>query len=144
MQMKPYRMLAIYVDKYSVNTGIFDHETAVFERTLPLEKEPPSASFITAYSERLLASLDEEGMNISKLKAICAPSAANKITKQDLFVGMKIADAIAERLHIPVFFVHIDASRQRNPEQVAYGGDRLLLSLAQQSLIKRSSMKKEE
>ncbi|MGM7635481.1 hypothetical protein [Bacillus sp. Hm123] len=142
MQMKPYRMLVMYADSHSVNAGIFDNEIAVFERTLPLEKEPPSVRMINTYSEKLLASLDEEGMNMSKLQAICVPSAANEMPKPNLLVGIKIADVIAERLRIPVFFVHTNIWGKESSKQVAYDGDPLLLSLAQQALLQRSSTKK--
>ncbi|PAQ16279.1 hypothetical protein CD798_02670 [Bacillaceae bacterium SAOS 7] len=141
MQMQPYRMLTMYVDNHSVNTGIFDNEIAVFERTLPFGNEPSSVPFINTYSEKLLASLDEEGMNMSKLQAVCVPSVTNGMAERDLLAGMKIAAAIAERLHIPVFFVHTNRWEQESSKQVAYDGDPLLLLLAEQALSQRSSTK---
>ncbi|OZI11893.1 hypothetical protein CEW92_09140 [Bacillaceae bacterium SAS-127] len=141
MQMKSYRMLVMYVDNHSVNTGMFDNEIAVFERTLPFENEPPSVQVIHTYSEKLLASLDEEGMNMSKVQAICGPKVVNELAEPNVLVGMKIAAAIAERLHIPVFFVYTNVWRQESSKQVAYDGDPLLLLLAQQALLQRSSTK---
>ncbi|MBM7604570.1 butyrate kinase [Metabacillus crassostreae] len=76
MQVNEYRILVINPGSTSTKIGVFDNERSMFEKTLrhDAEKINTFPSIIDQYEFRkqtILETLDEEGINISKLNAVC-------------------------------------------------------------------------
>ncbi|TXC93419.1 butyrate kinase [Metabacillus litoralis] len=76
MQVNEYRILVINPGSTSTKIGVFDNERSMFEKTLrhDTEKINKFSSIIDQYEFRkqtILETLDEEGINISKLNAVC-------------------------------------------------------------------------
>ncbi|MCL6585231.1 MAG: butyrate kinase [Anoxybacillus sp.] len=76
MQEKEYRILVINPGSTSTKIGVFDNERSIFEKTIRHDTEEIKQykSIIDQYEFRkqtILAALDEEGINISKLSAVC-------------------------------------------------------------------------
>ncbi|KIL45926.1 butyrate kinase [Jeotgalibacillus campisalis] len=131
MQEIQYRILVINPGSTSTKIGVFDGETAVLEKTIRHETaEIESFSkIIDQYDFRkmtILEALDEEGINISKLNAVCGRGgllrpieggtyAVNNEMLKDLRSGYSgqhasnlggiIAYEIASGLNIPSFIV---------------------------------------
>ena len=131
MQETQYRILVINPGSTSTKIGVFDGETAVLEKTVRHEAaEIESFSkIIDQYDFRkrtILEALDEEGINISKLAAVCGRGgllrpieggtyAVNAEMLKDLRAGYSgqhasnlggiIAYEIAAGLNIPSFIV---------------------------------------
>ena len=131
MQENNYRILAINPGSTSTKIGIFDHEISIFEKTIRHEAEKINtfANIIDQYHFRktaILETLDNEGINISKLSAVCGRGgllrpikggtyAVNDLMLKDLQsgyagqhasnLGGTIAYEIATGLNIPAFIV---------------------------------------
>ncbi|MCL6570488.1 MAG: butyrate kinase, partial [Bacillus sp. (in: Bacteria)] len=131
MQDKEYRILAINPGSTSTKIGIFDDEISIFEKTIRHEIEGINsfANIIDQYEFRkttILETLDNEGINISKLSAVCGRGGllspieggtypVNDLMLQDLRsgnygqhasnLGGIIASEIATALNIPSFIV---------------------------------------
>ncbi|MGD6774722.1 MULTISPECIES: butyrate kinase [Bacillaceae] len=128
---KEYRILVINPGSTSTKIGVFDNERSVFEKTLRHDSETIN-SFASIYDQyefrktTILETLDQEGINISKLSAVCGRGgllrpieggtyAVNKEMLQDLKIGYAgqhasnlggiIAYEIATGLNIPSFIV---------------------------------------
>ncbi|PLR76506.1 butyrate kinase [Bacillus sp. V3-13] len=76
MQEKEYRILVINPGSTSTKIGVFDNEISVFEKTIRHEADVINLydSTIDQYQFRkntILETLDIEGINISKLSAVC-------------------------------------------------------------------------
>ncbi|KIL49030.1 butyrate kinase [Jeotgalibacillus alimentarius] len=76
MQDQQYRILVINPGSTSTKIGIFDNETAILEKTIRHETAEIDQfeKIIDQYQFRkrtILEALDEEGMNVSKLDAVC-------------------------------------------------------------------------
>ncbi|MFC0269878.1 butyrate kinase [Metabacillus herbersteinensis] len=76
MQENEYRILVINPGSTSTKIGVFDNERSIFEKTLrhDTDKINTFPSIIDQYEFRkqtILETLDQEGMNISKLSAVC-------------------------------------------------------------------------
>ncbi|HEY9576711.1 MAG TPA: hypothetical protein VIR64_03465 [Pseudobacillus sp.] len=133
MQAKAFRMLVMYVAGEEVIAGVFDNQIAVFEQTFPYEKK--SLKEMCLY---LLASLDKEGINLSRLQAVCAPESKEEAaaeSQKEVEYGMKMARYIADHLNIPAYFAFSSYLLYAENEQSAYPGDHCLLSLAKQALL---------
>ncbi|WP_273126283.1 butyrate kinase [Metabacillus sp. HB246100] len=131
MQVQEYRILVINPGSTSTKIGVFDNERSIFEKTLRHDSELINSypNIIDQYEFRkqtILESLDEEGINISKLNAVCGRGgllrpieggtyAVNKQMLEDLrngFAGQHasnlggiIAFEIATGLNIPAYIV---------------------------------------
>ncbi|MBT2656514.1 butyrate kinase [Bacillus sp. ISL-18] len=131
MQENNYRILAINPGSTSTKIGIFDHEISIFEKTIRHEAKKINtfANIIDQYHFRktaILETLDNEGINISKLSAVCGRGgllrpikggtyAVNDLMLKDLQSGYSgqhasnlggiIAYEIASGLNIPAFIV---------------------------------------
>lgn len=131
MQDKEYRILIINPGSTSTKIGIFDNEFSVFEKTIRHEAKVINSfsNIIDQYEFRkntILETLDKEGINISKLSAVCGRGgllrpieggtyAVNKTMLADLRSGFSgqhasnlggiIAYEIASGLNIPSFIV---------------------------------------
>ncbi|MDQ0197376.1 butyrate kinase [Neobacillus ginsengisoli] len=131
MQDKEYRILIINPGSTSTKIGIFDNEFSVFEKTIRHEAKVINSfsNIIDQYEFRkntILETLDKEGINISKLSAVCGRGgllrpieggtyAVNKTMLVDLRSGFSgqhasnlggiIAYEIASGLNIPSFIV---------------------------------------
>ncbi|MEH7095134.1 butyrate kinase [Neobacillus vireti] len=131
MQENNYRILAINPGSTSTKIGIFDHEISIFEKTIRHEAKKINtfANIIDQYQFRktaILETLDNEGINISKLSAVCGRGgllrpikggtyAVNDLMLKDLQSGYSgqhasnlggiIAYEIATGLNIPAFIV---------------------------------------
>src|SRR4051794_26848215 len=75
-QSKNYRILVINPGSTSTKIGIYDNERPVMEKTIRHESEDIASyeSIIDQYEFRkqtILETLHEEGINISKLSAVC-------------------------------------------------------------------------
>lgn len=125
MQATAFRMLVIYVSGEKVIAGVFNNQMAVFEQIFLCEEKS-----LAKRSIHLLASLDKEGINLSKLQAVCAPESKNE---GDAGAGM--ACYIAGRLNIPAYFVFSGYLPQMELGHSVYPGDRYLLFLAKQALF---------
>ncbi|WP_264179189.1 butyrate kinase [Sutcliffiella horikoshii] len=128
---KEYRILVINPGSTSTKIGVFDNERSVFEKTLRHDSETIN-SFASIYDQyefrktTILETLDQEGINISKLSAVCGRGgllrpieggtyAVNKEMLHDLKIGFAgqhasnlggiIAYEIATGLNIPSFIV---------------------------------------
>ena len=131
MPDKKYRMLIINPGSTSTKIGVFDNEVSVLEKTIrhDAEKINSFANIIDQYEFRkdmILETLDNEGINISKLNAVCGRGgllrpieggtyAVNEEMLADLRAGYSgqhasnlggiIAFEIAAGLNIPAFIV---------------------------------------
>ena len=131
MPDKQYRILVINPGSTSTKIGVFDNEVSIFEKTIRHETESINnfASIIDQYEFRktiILETLDNEGINISKLSAVCGrggllrPIKGGTYSVNDLMLtdlrsgyagqhasnlGGIIAFEIASGLNIPAFIV---------------------------------------
>ncbi|RLQ98294.1 butyrate kinase [Falsibacillus albus] len=131
MQEKEYRILVINPGSTSTKIGVFDNEKDIFEKTIRHEADEINTfeSIIDQYEFRkntILAALDEEGINISKLSAVCGRGGllrpieggtypVNEAMLEDLKIGFSgqhasnlggiIAYEIAAGLNIPSYIV---------------------------------------
>lgn len=131
LQVQEYRILVINPGSTSTKIGVFDNERSIFEKTLRHDSELINSypNIIDQYEFRkqtILESLDEEGINISKLNAVCGRGgllrpieggtyAVNEQMLEDLrngFAGQHasnlggiIAFEIATGLNIPAYIV---------------------------------------
>jgi butyrate kinase len=131
LQDKEYRILAINPGSTSTKIGIFDDEISIFEKTIRHEAESINsfANIIDQFEFRkttILETLDNEGINISKLSAVCGRGGllrpieggtypVNDLMLKDLRsgnygqhasnLGGIIANEIATNLNIPAFIV---------------------------------------
>ena len=131
MPDKQYRILVINPGSTSTKIGVFDNEISIFEKTIRHETESINnfASIIDQYEFRkttILETLDNEGINISKLSAVCGrggllrPIKGGTYSVNDLMLtdlrsgyagqhasnlGGIIAFEIASGLNIPAFIV---------------------------------------
>ncbi|MFS0781010.1 butyrate kinase [Bacillus sp. 1P06AnD] len=131
MQGEKHRVLVINPGSTSTKIGVFDGEYAVLEKTIRHETSEINAfeSIISQYEFRkqtILEALHEEGINISKLSAVCGRGGllrpieggtygVNDLMLQDLKAGYNgqhasnlggiIAYEIATGLNIPAFIV---------------------------------------
>ncbi|RDU35185.1 butyrate kinase [Neobacillus piezotolerans] len=130
-QNKDYRILVINPGSTSTKIGIFDNERPVLEKTIRHESETITSfeSIIDQYAfrkETILETLDNEGINLSKLSAVCGRGgllrpieggtySVNSAMLEDLRNGYSgqhasnlggiIAHEIAMGLNIPAFIV---------------------------------------
>jgi len=128
---KEYRILVINPGSTSTKIGVFDNERSVFEKTIRHDSETINsfASIFDQYEFRkttILETLDQEGINISKLSAVCGRGgllrpieggtySVNDEMLKDLKVGYAgqhasnlggiLAYEIATGLNIPSFIV---------------------------------------
>ncbi|WP_404802048.1 butyrate kinase [Bacillus tianshenii] len=126
-----YRILVINPGSTSTKIGVFDNERSVFEKTIRHDSETINsfASIFDQYEFRkttILETLDQEGINISKLSAVCGRGgllrpieggtySVNDEMLKDLKVGYSgqhasnlggiLAYEIATGLNIPSFIV---------------------------------------
>ncbi|ANB59499.1 butyrate kinase [Anoxybacteroides amylolyticum] len=131
MQEKEYRILVINPGSTSTKIGVFDNERSIFEKTIRHDTEELKQykSIIDQYEFRkqtILSALDEEGINISKLSAVCGRGGllrpieggtyrVNEQMLKDLRKGYSgqhasnlggiLAHEIANALNIPAFIV---------------------------------------
>lgn len=131
MPEKEYRILVINPGSTSTKIGVFDNEISIFEKTIRHEAEKINSfsNIIDQYDFRkatILETLDKEGINISKLSAVCGRGgllrpieggtyAVNDIMLKDLRSGYAgqhasnlggiIAYEIAAGLNIPSYIV---------------------------------------
>jgi butyrate kinase len=131
MQDKVYRILVINPGSTSTKIGVFDNEVCIFEKTIRHETESINnfASIIDQYEFRkttILETLDNEGINISKLSAVCGRGGLLRPIKGGTYpvndrmltdlrtgyagqhasnLGGIIAFEIASGLNIPAFIV---------------------------------------
>ncbi|AQQ53037.1 butyrate kinase [Planococcus lenghuensis] len=125
------RILVINPGSTSTKIGVYDNEAMIMEKTIRHAPEEIShfSSIIEQYDYRkqtVLEALDEEGINLSKLSAVCGRGgllrpieggtyAVNEAMLQDLRIGYSgqhasnlggiIAYEIAEALNIPSYIV---------------------------------------
>ncbi len=128
---KKYRILIINPGSTSTKIGVFDNEVSILEKTIrhDADKINSFSNIIDQYEFRkstILETLDKEGINISKLDAVCGRGgllrpieggtyAVNDIMLEDLRTGFSgqhasnlggiIAYEIAAGLNIPSFIV---------------------------------------
>lgn len=128
---KEYRILIINPGSTSTKIGVFDNEVSIFEKTIRHDTEVINTftNIIAQYEFRkntILETLDKEGINISKLSAVCGRGgllrpieggtyAVNEMMLDDLRSGFSgqhasnlggiIAYEIASGLNIPSFIV---------------------------------------
>ncbi|HLO12253.1 MAG TPA: butyrate kinase [Pseudoneobacillus sp.] len=128
---KEYRILVINPGSTSTKIGVFDNEMSILEKTIRHESETINRfdNIIDQYEFRkntILETLDQEGINVSKLNAVCGRGgllrpieggtyAVNDLMLQDLRVGYSgqhasnlggiIAYEIATALNIPSYIV---------------------------------------
>ena len=131
MLSNEYRILVINPGSTSTKIGVFDNKRSIFEKTLrhDAEKLNTFSTIIDQYEFRkqtILETLDEEGINISKLNAVCArggllrPIEGGTYTVNDEMIedlrkgfagqhasnlGGIIAFEIAAALNIPAYIV---------------------------------------
>lgn len=131
MELNEYRILVINPGSTSTKIGVFDNERSIFEKTLRHETDKINTfpHIIDQYEFRkqtILETLDEEGINISKLSAVCGRGGllrpieggtytVNEQMIEDLrkgFAGQHasnlggiIAFEIASALNIPAYIV---------------------------------------
>ncbi|SFA44817.1 butyrate kinase [Parageobacillus thermantarcticus] len=131
MQEQKFRILAINPGSTSTKIGVFDNERPILEKTLrhDLETLQQYQSVADQYAFRkqtILDALDEEGINLSKLSAVCGRGGllrpieggtyrVNKQMLEDLRKGYSgvhasnlggiLAYEIASALNIPAFIV---------------------------------------
>jgi butyrate kinase len=128
---KPFRILVINPGSTSTKIGVFENETCLFEKTIrhTVNELSSFVNIMDQYEFRknlILESLHYEGINISKLDAVCGRGgllrpipggtyAVNEAMLRDLYSGYNgehasnlggiIAHSIAEGLNIPAFIV---------------------------------------
>lgn len=128
---KEYRMLIINPGSTATKIAVYDNEIPVFEKTIRHDAKNLNifCNIIDQYEYRkraILETLDNEGMNISKLKAVCGRGgllrpveggtyAVNDAMLEDLKAGFSgqhasnlggiLAYEIASGLNIPAFIV---------------------------------------
>lgn len=131
MQNKEYRILVINPGSTSTKIGVFDNEVSILEKTIRHESEAIQSfeNIIDQYEFRkrtILETLDQEGINISKLSAVCGRGGllrpieggtyrVNELMLEDLRNGYAgqhasnlggiIAYEIAAGLNIPAYIV---------------------------------------
>ncbi len=131
VQDQNYRILVINPGSTSTKIGVFDSETAILEKTIRHDSSVIDSynKIIDQYQFRkqtILEALDEEGMNISRLDAVCGRGgllrpieggtySVNEAMLKDLRKGYSgqhasnlggiIAYEIAQGLNIPSFIV---------------------------------------
>lgn len=131
LQDNDYRILVINPGSTSTKIGVFDNDISIFEKTIRHDSESINsfANIIDQYEFRkttILEILDNEGINISKLSAVCGRGgllrpikggtyAVNDVMLTDLRSGYAgqhasnlggiIANEIASGLNIPSFIV---------------------------------------
>lgn len=131
MQQQIFRILVINPGSTSTKIGVFDNETCIFEKTIRHNVEEISKfnRIIDQYEFRkkvILDQLDHEGINISKLSAVCGRGGllrpieggtyeVNEAMLDDLRQGLNgehasnlggiIANEIANGLNISAFIV---------------------------------------
>ncbi|MEH7335508.1 butyrate kinase [Neobacillus drentensis] len=131
MPDKEYRILVINPGSTSTKIGVFDNEISIFEKTIRHDAEIINSfsNIIEQYDFRkstILETLDKEGINISKLSAVCGRGgllrpieggtyAVNDLMLKDLRAGFSgqhasnlggiIAYEIAAGLNIPAYIV---------------------------------------
>lgn len=131
MQEKEYRILVINPGSTSTKIGVFDGERSIFEKTIRHDANKINSfpSIIDQYEFRkqtILETLDEEGINISKLSAVCGRGGllrpieggtyeVNDAMLEDLRIGYAgqhasnlggiLAYEIATGLNIPAYIV---------------------------------------
>ncbi|PLS01685.1 butyrate kinase [Neobacillus cucumis] len=131
MSATKYRILTINPGSTSTKIGVFDSEVSIFEKTIrhDTKKINSFANIIDQYQFRktaILETLDNEGINISKLSAVCGRGgllrpieggtyAVNDLMLKDLHSGYSgqhasnlggiVAYEIASGLNIPAFIV---------------------------------------
>ncbi|KAB7708822.1 hypothetical protein F9802_01355 [Bacillus aerolatus] len=139
MRAKAFRMLVMYVSGEEVRAGVFDNKIEVFDQNLLVGEQP-----LPHMCTNLLASLDEEGINISKLQAVCVPGFSEKETagrveketgEEAIVCGMDMARYISRRLNIQACFAVPGSLSITGSEQPIYPGDPYLLYLAEQALF---------
>lgn len=128
---KEYRILVINPGSTSTKIGVFDNEISIFEKTIRHDADIINSysNIIEQYDFRkatILETLDKEGINISKLSAVCGRGgllrpieggtyAVNDLMLKDLRAGFSgqhasnlggiIAFEIAAGLNIPAYIV---------------------------------------
>jgi butyrate kinase len=128
---KEYRILIINPGSSSTKIGIFDNEVCLFEKTIrhapdQLGQFSSIADQYELRTKAILETLDRDGINISKIKAVCARGgllrpieggtyAVNEAMLRDLrsgYAGLHasnlggiIANEISTGLNIPAFIV---------------------------------------
>lgn len=131
MHDNQYRILVINPGSTSTKIGVFDGETAILEKTIrhetaEIEKFPKIIDQYDFRKNTILEALDEEGINISKLRAVCGRGgllrpieggtySVNEEMLRDLKAGYSgqhasnlggiIAYEIANGLNIPSYIV---------------------------------------
>ncbi|WP_243386391.1 butyrate kinase [Bacillus kexueae] len=131
MQEKEFRILVINPGSTSTKIGVFDGERSVFEKTIRHDSDKINSfeTIIDQYEFRkqmILETLDAEGINVSKLSAVCGRGGllrpieggtyeVNDAMLEDLRVGFAgqhasnlggiLAYEIATGLNIPSFIV---------------------------------------
>lgn len=131
LQEKEFRILVINPGSTSTKIGVFDNERSVFEKTIRHDADVIQSykSIIDQYEFRkqtILETLDQEGINISKLSAVCGRGGllrpieggtyrVNEQMLEDLRKGYAgqhasnlggiLAHEIASSLNIPAFIV---------------------------------------
>ncbi|WLR43872.1 butyrate kinase [Bacillus carboniphilus] len=131
LQQDEYRILVINPGSTSTKIGVFDNERSIFEKTIRHEQDQIESfdSIIDQYPFRkqtILETLDNEGINISKLTAVCGRGGllrpieggtylVNNDMLNDLKIGYAgehasnlggiIAHEIASGLNIPAYIV---------------------------------------
>jgi butyrate kinase len=131
LQEKEYRILVINPGSTSTKIGVFDNDISIFEKTIRHDSEVINTfeNIIDQYEFRkntILETLDNEGINISKLNAVCGRGGllrpieggtygVNDAMLQDLRAGYSgqhasnlggiIAYEIATGLNIPSYIV---------------------------------------
>ncbi|MGG1680042.1 butyrate kinase [Neobacillus sp. NRS-1170] len=131
MSDKEYRILVINPGSTSTKIGVFDNEISIFEKTIRHDADIINSysNIIEQYDFRkatILETLDKEGINISKLSAVCGRGgllrpieggtyAVNDLMLKDLRAGFSgqhasnlggiIAFEIAAGLNIPAYIV---------------------------------------
>ncbi|MGK7377728.1 butyrate kinase [Planococcus sp. 1R117A] len=131
MQEQLHRILVINPGSTSTKIGVFDNDILIMEKTIRHSSESLAgfSSIIDQYSFRkqtILEALDEEGMNVSNLSAVCGRGgllrpieggtyAVDQAMLEDLRKGILgqhasnlggiLAYEIAEALNIPSFIV---------------------------------------
>ncbi|MEZ0480436.1 butyrate kinase [Planococcus sp. SSTMD024] len=131
MQKQLNRILVINPGSTSTKIGVFDNDVQILEKTIRHSTEeladfPAIIDQFQFRKQTILEALDEEGMNVSKLSAVCGRGgllrpieggtyAVNEAMLKDLREGYSgqhasnlggiIAHEIAEGLNIPAFIV---------------------------------------
>ncbi|MBM7648119.1 butyrate kinase [Bacillus ectoiniformans] len=147
METKEYRLLVLYISENVLKAGVFDNQKSVCEKTFPAEIAPAfqPGRFHEA-SLKLLASLDEEGINISKLNAVCTVNGQGEgmnaeekcvsFDRKSIENGKELARNIAEGLNVSSFFIPVQHLEQERAPEENYLDDPILRCMAGQVLKK--------